>query len=1120
MKCPKCQTENPDENRFCRECGSKLSQTCPQCSAEVLLSDKFCGKCGNTLSKPPEPITKELSFDEKLEKIQKYLPKGLTDKILSQRDKIEGERKNVTVLFADMVGFTSLIEKIGPEEAYTIMDQVYEILIHKVHDYEGTVNEMTGDGIMALFGAPIALEDAPQRAIRSAYSIHREIVRLNDKLKQERGAAPDIKMRIGIHTGPVVVGTLGNDLRVEFKAVGDTVNLASRIEQVAVPGTTYVSDEVFKLAEGFFRCEALGHKALKGKDRPIMVYQVIAPSSLRTKFDVSADQGLTPFTGRERELEILLDCFHRAKSGKGQAVSIVSDAGIGKSRLLYEFRKAITNEDKAFLEGRCLSYNRNIAFHLHIDILKAYFDIREGDQYFDIKNKIQKGLEILGGDEKFELPYLYNLLSVKDSGIDELSLSPESYKYKIIEQLKNIAIKGSENRPLVLAYEDLHWIDKNSEEALKTILESIPTSKILLIFTYRSDYIQTWGGKSYHSQVNLNRLSNRECLKMASHLLNVEGIQEDLEELILDKTEGIPFFIEEFIKSLKELKLIKRKNGAYYLTEEAKIIEIPSTIQEVIMARVDSLPERAKEVIQVGSAIEREFSFKLIQHVMRLLQEELLSNLSILKDLELIYERGIFPNSTYIFKHALTQEVVYASIMTQKKKRLHKDIGNLFEKLYINNIDEYYEIIAEHYIDGEDYEKGAEYSRLAEKKAEKTTSFLEAIIYAEKGITCLEKLPKNDEMQKRIIGARTTLGLYFFQLHNHIKAKESIDPIIDIALKISSNKTISRLHTIMGGYYNNIEGHPKKALDRYEEALKITEETDGIAYTTLCFGLGMVLCSLCKFKRALKYLEKMVEINVTAKNIWGISICKSALSNAYLRMGKPDMAYKISKEAVNTAEISGDFYTKAHAYLHIGASYYFKGFFNQAKEFLLKALDNIKKIKMPFNEASAYERLGDIYIYTSEYQLSIDNYEKAISVLEINKTNPDHIRLYKTKLYKVKAMKKEDDINLDSLFSYVSDNNDKRLDGLLHNLIGEILLNINSKYMVEAEKWIKKAIETNKENGLMFALGMSYTLYSEWYRRKRDSTNAKENLIKAIEILDHCGADGWVERYKKEMAQL
>jgi class 3 adenylate cyclase len=581
MQCPKCQFENLDDSVFCGDCGAPLLVSCPSCGSAPPPGYKFCNKCGHDLRKPSEELTKDLSFNQKIEKIQKYLPEGLTQKILSQRDRIEGERKHVTVMFCDMQGSTALSERLGPEEAYTIMDEIYEILIHKVHDYEGTVNEMTGDGVMALFGAPIAIEDAPQRAIRSSLAVHREMAKFSDRLKQEKEISSPLKMRIGIHTGPVVVGTVGNDLWVEFKAVGDTVNLASRIENLAEPGTTYVTEATYKLTEGLFLFEALGEKDIKGKQEAVNTYQVIGPSTKRTRFDVSADRGLTPFIGRRRELELLLDSLERVKSGRGQAVSLVAEAGLGKSRLLYEFRKTVSSEDVLFLEGRCLSYSRGVAFYSIIDILKANFDIRQEDRDPEIKEKIKKGINIVKADVNSTLPYLLELFSVKKSGIDKFSLSPEGKKDQIIEAVKRITLKGSEIRPLVLSYEDLHWIDKSSEDLLKQILESIPGARILMIFTYRPEFVHTWGSKSYHSQVTLNRLSNRESLAMITNLLGTEEIAGQLEDMMLEKTEGIPFFIEEFIKSLKDLNIIETKKGKYYLAKDIQEVSLPSTIQEV-----------------------------------------------------------------------------------------------------------------------------------------------------------------------------------------------------------------------------------------------------------------------------------------------------------------------------------------------------------------------------------------------------------------------------------------------------------------------------------------------------------------------------------------------------------
>ena len=439
MICPNCGFENIPGAKFCNECGSKLEAICPQCGTKNPSGSKFCNECGGKLSSstaPQKPLPQEPSFDEKLSQIQRYLPKGLAEKILAQRGRIEGERKQVTVMFCDMAGYTSLSEKLGPEEAYSVMDRVYETLIHKVHDYEGTVNEMTGDGIMALFGAPLALEDAPQRAIRSAYSIHREMIRFGDEMKKEKPDFPAIRMRVGIHTGPVVVGTLGNDLRVEFKAVGDTVNTASRVEGLAEPGTTYVTEQTFKLTEGLFRFEAQGEKEVKGKSEPIRVYRVIAPRTVRTRFDVSAERGLTPLVGRERDLDTLMDGFERSKLGRGQAFSIVGEAGLGKSRLLYEFRKAVTNEDAAFLEGNCLSYSRNLAYHPIIDILRSFFNLNEGDREPEIREKVTEGIKVVGLDEKSTSPYILELLSVKDSGIEAVSTNPQSRKQEILEAVK------------------------------------------------------------------------------------------------------------------------------------------------------------------------------------------------------------------------------------------------------------------------------------------------------------------------------------------------------------------------------------------------------------------------------------------------------------------------------------------------------------------------------------------------------------------------------------------------------------------------------------------------------------------------------------------------------------
>jgi len=1121
MKCPKCQFENPAPQKFCGECGSKLEKVCPNCGITNPAQYKFCGECGQNLTLPSEQAPKEFSFDEKIEKIQRYLPKGLTEKILTQRDRIEGERKQVTVMFCDMEGFTHLSEKLGPEDAFTIMDEVYEILIHKVHDYEGTVNEMTGDGILALFGAPIALEDAPQRAIRSSLAIHREMAKFSDKLKQEKKDASPVKMRIGIHTGPVVVGTVGNDLRVEFKAVGDTVNLASRVEGLAVPSATYVTEETFKLTEGLFRFEAIGQKQVKGKQQPVNVYRVIAPSTRRTRFDVSAERGLTPFVGRERELELMIEGFERSKSGRGQAFSIVSEAGVGKSRLLYEFRKAVANEDVTFMEGKCLSYSKGVAYHPVIDILKANFDIGETDGDSEITEKVKRGLTLIDTDEPSTLPYLLELLSVKESGLDKILMSPEAKKDRIIEAINRIALKGSEIRPLIMAFEDLHWIDKSSEEFSKYLLDCITGASVFLIFTYRPEFVHSWGGRSYHSHVTLNRLSNHESHSMVTHLLGAEEIERDLEELILEKTEGIPFFIEEFTRSLKDLKVIKRKDNKYCLTKVIQDVSIPSTIQDVIMARVDSLPEDAKNLIQTGSVIEREFSFELIKRVTRTSRNELLSQLSVLKDSELLYERGIYPQSTYIFKHTLTREVVYDSILTNKKKRLHEKIGDAIEELYKDNIDDYYGVLSEHNISCENFEKGAEFSKLASKKAVKMASLNVAIAYAKKRVESLEKLDKTDDVIKKIINARTALGLYNIQIAYLEEAKETITPIIDLTLKHGNKRRLSQIYTILGPHSYMVEEDFQKAFKYLKEGLQLSEEINDIISTVLAnYHLGLALTLNCEFEKAFYHIEKAHSINEAAYNLWGMSVMKSLFSFHCNYRGQVNLGYQHSKDAIQLAEESGDIFSKATAYTQHGVSNYYKGSFTEAIQHFIKGADFGERINYFVWNAVTQLYLGEFHFEIGEYQKSKIYYGKAIKLFEDIRLLPSLMNLCKIGLARDKVMNNKGDIDLESLIPFGAKNKLKFCDGWMRRYISETLLNLGGQYLSEAEKLINKAIDFDKQNGMMWHLARDYAVYAEWFKRKSDFPKVRENLNKAVEIFKDCGADGWVKKYEKELTAL
>ena len=909
MKCPDCEIENPSRANFCTGCGARLESICPNCGSDISPSHNFCSNCGHRVGLPPKTSPGEPSFDQKLTQLQRRLPSGLTEKILSERNRIEGELKHVTVMFCDLAGFTPLAEELGPEAAYSLMDQVYEILIHKIHSFGGTVNEFTGDGVIALFGAPIALEDAPQRAIRSALSIHLAMSGHEARIEAGNADLPPLKMRIGIHTGPVVVGMLGNDLRVEFKAVGDTVNLASRMERLAEPGTTYVTEDTFLLTEGMFHFEALGEHRVKGKSDSVKAYRVIAPSTCKTRFDVSAERGLTPFVGRQRELELLLECFDRVREGKGQVFSIVSEAGVGKSRLLHEFKKCVAEMDANFLEGRCLSYRRGATNYPIADILKSSFGIGEGEGQSSVKEKVRKNLQQIGLDEPSTLPFVLELLSVRESGIDEAVKSPEAMKEKITETFKRIAIEGARVRPLIIAVEDLHWIDRSSEDVLKEFFGSLSGERVFLILTYRPGFTPSWGSKSYHHQITLNRLLHRESLAMTRHILGAGKAHEDLERLILGKTEGVPFFIEEFIKSLRDLNIIEKRGERYVLSKDYTEVTIPSTIHDVVMVRVDALPKVSREILLMGSVVGRQFSYELIRRTMDLKEQELSRHLAHIKESELVYERGVHPQTTFVFKHALIQDICFHSILKRIRRGYHRKIVRAMHQHFPEIEKEHPEILGHHLTEAGRAEQAVPYWQKAGELAIRRSANSEAIEHLGKALELIEAMSDRARHLQAELVLQTTLGSALMAARGYSAPEVGKAYARALALSKQVGETPEHFTILRGlwGFYV-VKDDLKTAQDLGNQCLDIATRTNrGAQMLWSNFMLGMTVLHFGEFNKALEYLEKGIALYDVRKRRSNRALqdpgvaCLSYASLALCLLGYPDRALEKSGEAIGLA---------------------------------------------------------------------------------------------------------------------------------------------------------------------------------------------------------------------------
>jgi class 3 adenylate cyclase/tetratricopeptide (TPR) repeat protein len=707
-RCPQCAFESPAGMRFCGRCGAALEPRCPHCGVEAPPGFRFCGQCGKSLQEAPSPgpAAPPAEVAPAPERPAAYTPKHLADKILKSRSALEGERRQVTVLFADMAGFTSLAEKLDPEEVHRIVNACFERITAEVHRFEGTINQYTGDGVMALFGAPIAHEDSARRAVHAALGIQRAIADYAATLRAERGLS--VAMRIGLNTGAVVVGAIGDDLRMDYTAVGDTTNLAARLQQAARPGTVLVSDSTHRAIEGFFETLDLGRLQVKGHE-PVRAWQVVRTRGARSRIAVGHERGLTPYVGRDRELQTLLARFADVEAGRGQVVFIVGDAGIGKSRLLYEFRRRLAEDGRAvsWVEGQCVSFGQSIPFLPLVDLLRKNFGIEEFDGEPEIIAKVEAATRRMGGLDE-HVPFIRYLLSVDPGDAAVATMDAPGRRRLAFAALRALALRGAELRPVVLVVEDLHWMDPGSEEFLGSLMESIAGVAVMLVLTYRVGYAPAFGSRSYYSTISLTTLGEQDALAVARGVLGVSELPRELLAALMQKAEGVPLFIEEVAKTLLDLGVLRREGERLVFVGGPEAIDVPETINDIIMARLDRLGDAGKRTVQLASVIGRQFLVRLLGRVSGMSQQ-LDGLLSELQALEIIYQQGLLPEPAYVFKHAVIQDVAYKSLLRERRRELHRRVAFALEELYPDRLAEHYEELAHHFSEGEEWSKAFEY---------------------------------------------------------------------------------------------------------------------------------------------------------------------------------------------------------------------------------------------------------------------------------------------------------------------------------------------------------------------------------------------------------------------------
>ena len=813
MRCASCRTDNREGIRFCEQCGAALATPCPTCGASLPPEAKFCGACGAPRAHPaPERFTAP----------QSYTPTHLAERILRDRSALTGERKQVTVLFADVSGFTSISERLDPEDVHALINRAFELMLTEIHRYEGTVNQFLGDGLMALFGAPIAHEDHARRAAHAALAMQRALARYREELAAARGI--DFRVRMGLNTGLVVVGAIGDNLRMDYTAVGDTTNTAARMQQLAEPGQIVVAGITHRFIEPFFVFRQLGSFTVKNRTEPVAAWELTDTRDDVSRLAARAAHGLSPFVGRDDAVATLERALETARGGRGQAAFVVGDPGLGKSRLLLELRDA-AQQSVTWLEGECLSFGQSTPFLPVVSLLKRRFGIDHRDAEPDVIGKIERGLAALGA-EATHAPFVRYLLSVDPGDPAVAAMDAAQRRTRIVGAVQHVVAAASRQRPTVVVVEDAHWIDAASEECLRSLVDALPGMPVLLVVTYRPLYQQPFGDRTYFWRVALQPIDEGAALRIAEAALGVAALPPDLAAVITRKAEGNPFFLEEISRTLVETHAVRVEDGRLALTAAAGVVTVPDTVQDVIAARIDRLDDPQKRTVQTASCIGREFTLTLLDRVSDV-HAQLERCLTELKRIELIYEKALGRDPEFVFRHALTQDVAYASMLQSERRRLHALIGRAMEDVYAGRLEERTEELVHHFARGEVWDKVAQYAREAGDRAARLFLDAKAMEFYELAADALGRLPDTPDTAGRAIRVRLAMRPPLWRagrldaLHERFREAETL------ATRHGVPDVLDTVYAYLVQYHW-AKGQPEVALEYGERCLETAATRDDL----------------------------------------------------------------------------------------------------------------------------------------------------------------------------------------------------------------------------------------------------------------------------------------------------
>jgi class 3 adenylate cyclase/tetratricopeptide (TPR) repeat protein len=1152
MQCPRCQHENRPQAKFCEECATPLARTCSQCGGQVSAAAKFCSECAH-------PVSQSVVPQQRLTSPQSYTPKHLAEKILTSKSALEDERKQVTVLFADLKGSMELLADRDPEEARKLLDPVLERMMEAVHRYEGTVNQVMGDGIMALFGAPIAHEDHAIRACYAALDMQAAILRYAEEVRRTHGVR--VQIRVGLNSGEVVVRSIGSDLHMDYTAIGQTTHLAARMEQLADPGTILLTTETLRLAEGYVEVKPLGPVPVKGLDAPMDVYEIVGAGPARSRLHAAAARGFTRFVGRDAELEQLRHALSRATAGHGHVVAIVGEPGVGKSRLVWEVTPSHRTHGWLIVQAGSVSYGKATPYLPVIDLLKRYVQIDDRDGPRAVREKVIG--KLLALDERLR-PALPAFLSLLDVPVDDdatwSALDPPQRRQRTLEALKRLLLRESQVQPLLVIFEDLHWIDGETQAFLDSLVESLPPVRMLLLVNYRPEYAHRWGGKTYYTQLRLDPLPPESAEALLDVLAGSDPALRPLKDVLIERTEGNPFFLEESVRTLVETRVLAGKRGAYRLAQSLPTIQVPTTVQAVLAARIDRLAAEDKRLLQTAGVIGKDVPFPVLQAIAEAPEDVLRHSLATLQAGEFLRETRLFPDLEYTFKHALTHEVAYGGLLQDRRRALHARIVEAIEALYPDRLAEHVDRLAHHAFRGEVWEKAVPYLRRSGARAAERAAHRAAAACLEQALSALQRIPVTREVQEESIDVRIDLRLSYWLSGELEKLYLCLREAESLARALGDQRRLGWISNSLSHYFL-VTGDSIHARTCAQSAQAIGEALGDVGLTaTTNYYLGWACHTSGDFPGAEAYLRKAMQWGHEVvlqddssstpppmrTTLWrhGAPLRRISGATPLVPAGRDAILLSVAsrwslvvslgergafhegiaqaEEGVQLAEALDHAYSLVLAYWGLGHVCSLKGDLRRAEAMLARALALSRGWSFPFQSAYIGAQLGFVYALSERIVEGLSLVRQALADLESAGVAAFHslVVAHLGQAYQLTDRFEDARAAAARALSLARERGERAREADALRLLGDVAAHRELLALETADGHYSQALALATDLGMRPLVAHCHLGLGKLYRRVGKREPAQEHLTTAATMYREMDMAFWLEKSEAEMRGL